>query len=106
MKKLLSTLLLISILIVSACKKEYESDAQKIANKIQEVIKNENIARVIPTADFVPGSGTVIYDPAYGRSYTFNLPFILIGNTNYNLVNIKRYEISYIDSDKTLFLVF
>lgn len=108
MKKLLPLFLFCWLLLVAGCRKDTETDAQLIARRIQDVIRTESVIRLIPTTEYVPGSGggTVVYDPAYGRTYQFNPPFVHIDSSDYNLGSLKRYYISYIDSEKTLFLVF
>jgi hypothetical protein len=105
MKKL-TYLLFISLVFFTACKKEIKTDAQLISDRLQEVIKNETVVRVIPTTDYIPGGGTITYQAGYGKSYQFNPPFITIESTSYNLGSLKNYYISYIDNEKTLFLVF
>lgn len=104
MKKLTYLLLISFVFLFTACKKE--TDAQLISKRLQEVIKNEAVVRVIATTDYIPGGGTITYQPGYGKSYQFDPPFILIENRNYNLASLKRYYILYIDNEKTLFLVF
>lgn len=108
MKKLFPLWLVSLVLLFASCKKETETDAQLVSRRLQDVIRAESVVRVIPTTEYVPGSGggTVIYTPDYGRTYQFNAPFVSIGSSNYNLTSLKRYYISYIDTDKTLFLVF
>lgn len=106
MKKLTYLLLISFVFLFTACKKETDTDAQLISKRLQEVIKNEAVIRVIPTTDYIPGGGTITYQPGYGKSYQFNPPFILIESTSYNLGSLKKYYISYIDNEKTLFLVF
>jgi hypothetical protein len=105
MKKL-PYLLLIPVFLFWACKKEIKTDAQLISERLQLVIKNEAVVRVIPTRDYIPGGGTISYQPGYGKSYQFDPPFILIESTSYNLGSLKNYFISYVDNEKTLFLVF
>jgi len=106
MKKLAYLLLISCAVLFSACKKETETDAKLISKKLQEVIKIETVIRVIPISDNIPGGGTTIYGPTYGKSYQFDPPFVIIESTSYNLGSLKNYYISYVDNEKTLFLVF
>lgn len=106
MKKLPYLLLISFVFLFTACNKKSDTDAQLIAKRLQEVIKNEAVVRVIPIPDYIPGGGTLTYQPGYGKSYQFNPPFFLIESWSYNLGSLKRYYISYIDNEKTLFLVF
>lgn len=106
MKKLINLLLVSLILLFAACKKDTQTDAQLICSRLQDVIKNEAIVRVIPASDYSPGGGTVVYSPGYGKNYQFNPPFIVIEASSYNVLNIKRYYTSYVDNERTLFLVF
>jgi len=108
MKKRIPLLLVLLVLLSASCKKETETDAQLVARRLQDVIRTESVVRVIPATEYVPGSGggTITYGPDYGKTYQFNAPFVSIASSNYNLMSLKRYYISYVDSDKTLFLVF
>ena len=106
MKKLAYLLLIPFVFLFAACKKETETDAQLISKKLQEVIKTETVVRLIPTTEYIPGGGTITYEPRYGRTYQFNPPFVLIESTSYNLASLKKYYVSFIENEKTLFLVF
>lgn len=92
--------------IFLSCKKDVQTDTQMIVDRLQETIKNESVVRVIPAPENIPVGGTIIYGPGYGKTYQFNSPFIKIETENYNLGRLKKYYISYVDNDKTLFLVF
>ena len=106
MKRPACLLALLCLFLFSACKKEVETDAYLISKKLQEVIKAENVVRVVPVPDWIPGGGTITYFPDYGKTYQFDPPFFIISSYSYNLATMKRYYLSDIDSEKTLFLVF
>lgn len=105
MKRLTYLLLVCCVIVITSCKKETQTDAQLISKQLQNLIKTENVVRVIPITQPATG-GTISFSSAYGKTYQFNPPFISVESTSYNLLSLKSYYISYLDSDKTLFLLF
>jgi hypothetical protein len=104
MKQLLCLLLFAMVTITSACKKE--SDTEILANKLKEVIKTENVGRVLysttPVGD--PSLWTIYGD--WGTHYNFEPPIVVIENKSFNLSAMKSYEVVTISGYKCLLLAF
>lgn len=110
MKKLFPLLLILIATANFSCKKNVETDAEKLWNTLQSVIRTENVARILPIAgySFDPSNITIIGD--YGTVYSFNAPMLTIGNgpwvENYNLNTMASYQVATVSSYKCLVLKF
>jgi hypothetical protein len=104
MKKLLSLLVFVLIVVAPSCKKE--SDTEIMSNRLKNVIKTENVQRVLysdqPVGD--PSLWTIYGD--WGTHYNFDPPFVYIEDKAFNMATIKSYEIVTISSYKCMVLVF
>ena len=104
MKKLLTLSLLAALFIAPSCKKE--SDTEMLANKLKNVIKTEQVQRVLYTDQYVgdPSLWTIYGD--WGTHYSFDPPLIYIENKSFNLATMRSYEIVTISSYKCMVLIF
>lgn len=88
-------LILLSVLLVGvSCQKDDElTNGELIAKELQQVIKENNINRVMNfKLDQNWNQTWIIGD--YGKNYKFQGQFIFIEGETYNLNNLIRYQIA------------
>lgn len=104
MKKLLSLIVFALILVAPSCKKA--SDTEMLCNKLKNVIKTENVERVLYSDQSVgdPSLWTIYGD--WGTHYSFDPPLVFIENKSFNVAAMKSYEIVTISSYKCMVLIF
>jgi hypothetical protein len=104
MKGIVSMLLLFShVLIQPSCKKE--TDAELLAEKLQNVIKTEKVERVLAERSPIDPANTMIFGD-WGKNYSFDPPFVTINRKTYSLTSLKYYEVATVSTFKCLILYF
>lgn len=101
MKRILSVLLLFSIVLINpSCKKEYETDAELLAEKLQNVIKTENVERLLWSSSGISDPANAVIYGDWGKNYRFDPPLVTIEGKVLNLTSMKSYQIVTISSYK------
>ena len=104
MKKYLGYTLFLLLLLAGSCKKQDEG--WQIEQKIKGVIESEKIERVwATTANYNPVDGSTVYGD-WGTHYSFDKPMVTVEGVTYNLLSLKKYEITTASSYKFLVLYF
>ena len=104
MKKLFGILLVAVALLTVSCKKE--TDTQMLAKRLQDIIKTEQVERILYTDNAVGDpSNWVIYGD-WGKSYRFDPPLVVVEGHAFNLASLKTYEVVTISTHKCMVLVF
>lgn len=96
MKKFLFLFLISLTVLATSCQKEEILAGEKVAQKLQSVIKEKNIERVMNFELNRNWDDTSIFGD-YGENYEFQGQFIYMEGKSYNLNNLIKYQIESIN---------
>lgn len=104
MKQILTLLLFATVVFMQSCKKE--TDAQLLSGKLQNIIKTQNIERVITSNGEIGDPSNAFIFGDWGTHFRFDPPLVIIEDKTYNLLTMKSYQLVTISNYKCMVLVF
>lgn len=106
MKKIALPAIVMLMMLFTGCRKEMETDSQRLWNTIEDIVRTQQIQRLVPTTspNLDPSNTYLIGD--YGSVYSFRAPMLTVGPASYNLNTMCTYEVMTISSYKCLVLYF